>query len=684
MQKRAESLSDRFIDWSKKYPWVYSIVAILLVYWRLPMTYFQQDEWMAFETYIGSATQSVTSSVTVQRPLTCVVNSGMWHFFGTNATYYGLFSLLLILVIGLLFHRVLRRLGVPPFAAAIGSMLFPIFVAGSQAITWFGAFSATLPSFIFALLAIDLFLSFIKEYTWRHAVLAVLATLVSLYFKEETLWLFPVFLTIWYLYLPTDAYPRNIKNFLIRLSPFIASGAAYLFFERLRQAHSQSFSTLVSTTDTSHYMIDVVNSLVYLPLTHLSHILFGPEAIIALSTFLKLTVMQFSLATSLILIAIFIFVLYRATKNERPAILVLMVWMLTGFSSYAIFGKNPEFLEGRYYFDTQAAVVALLAIGLMPANFTNKIRSFNTVGVAVMLLLVGTNIALADQRMNATVALSQERRNILTYIQKHTGPLPKKAIIYTESTNFGYAGQAAYLLPFQNGMATIFRVLYQGKNQDYRELSKKQAYLWDFIKQGYDEVDGVGFGYFREYDALAKALKEYNLPLETVYAFRYSGATITDTTSLTRGKLFISNGKLNRLPRTSWKVSTSNDQGIEGRFPISRALDDDIKTDWLVPHRYGEYVEVDFGKPISNVSEIVLQSGDGNSFPRIVNFKYSPDGIKWIDDFTDVGLMNGNAEVPFIFGPKTMQKFRVTLVDKRETIFAWSLSDLNVFTADAE
>ena len=79
-------------NWLKRRLWALPLVAVLLIYWRLPFTYFEQDEWQAFETYIRDAGKPVTDCFFIQRPLTCVVNTAEWHLFGLNATDYGLFS----------------------------------------------------------------------------------------------------------------------------------------------------------------------------------------------------------------------------------------------------------------------------------------------------------------------------------------------------------------------------------------------------------------------------------------------------------------------------------------------------------------------------------------------------------------------------------------------------------------
>lgn len=682
MRAWLEKFGKQSRTFATRYPWIFPIIAILLIYWQLPLTYFQQDEWQAFETYINTGNKPITDCVSIQRPLTCVINNIQWHLLGTNAVAYGIFSLLLTIAVALAFYRLLLKFRLPVYKAALAASLFPLFVTGSQAITWFGAFSATLPNFLFAILAIDFLIEAIRRKSWAWQAASVISVLISLYFKEESLWIIPVMLVTWWAFAVTDAKKQSrqekIKSFFRYLGPLAVMVLVYLFFERTRQLNSAAFSTLVSTTDSSQYLVDVIKALFLLPFSHLSQILFGPEHVIAFSEYFGLTIEEFSTYTSAMLLVFFAGLLFSNRENYRPSIFVLVVWALTGFIAYAVFGKNPDFLEGRYYFAAQAPVVALLVIGLLPDKVTG-FRSFNTASVALLILLVGLNLTLAGHRMESSLAIAEERKNILNYIQERTGPLPKRAIIYTETTNYGYVGQAAAILPFQNGLGTTLRVLYQGNAQDYRAVSKKQGYLWNLLNQGYDEVDGTGFGYFREYDKLYEAYKEHKLSPDEIFAFRYTGKDISDVTSLMRGRLALSDKELVTLPRDGWKVTTNNDKGVDANHGVEKITDADPKSDWAVPHQYGAYLEVDFGRPIDNVAEVLLYTADGNSFPRIFRFEYSSDGETWREDFTDIGTIVDTNKTPILFGPKTIRKLRVKIVDKRDTIFAWSVSDLQIF-----
>jgi hypothetical protein len=663
----------------KKYPWIISLLIVLIAYWQVPLTYFEQDEWQAFETYINTGNQPLTVCLDVQRPLTCVINTLEWRAFGTHAFAYGISSLALILLITFVFYRLLRRLNIPVVHATVAAGLFPLFTAGSQAITWFGAFSASLPSFLFAILAIDYFHQYVHKPAIKLMFLTLICLLVSLYFKEETLWLGPVFLAVWVLYRGrSQGLTSMIKSFIVRLGPPAVIGVIYLALERLRQLNTPAFSTLVSTTDSHAYLIDVVKAIFLLPLTHLSQVILSPDYTVNIANAWNLTIPLFSLYLTIALFVYLCYILIQADKKDRPAVIVLLVWTLTGFISYAIFGKNPELLEGRYYFGAQAPLITLLVVGLLPTRF-KTMSSLRAFGVALLIVIVGINLSILKVRLHNSFKTASERKAVIGFIQKTAPTLPPKAIIYTETTNYGYVGQAAFIMPFQNGLGTTLRVLYQGKDQDYRALSKKQAYLWNLLNQGYDEVHGVGFGYFREYQSMLKSVKEHRLPVENVYAFRYVGTTMSDISSSIRSRLTADLQGIVPVTHDSWQISTSNDAGIDSIHGVDKLLDTNPKSDWSVPHAAGASVSVNMGKPIDNLTQIALTTADGNSFPRIVKVELSKDGQTW-EGYDDIGTIDLDMRTVFSFPPQSVQAFRVTIIDQRPMFFNWSVSDVNAYT----
>ena len=53
------------------------------------------------------------------------------------------------------------------------------------------------------------------------------------------------------------------------------------------------------------------------------------------------------------------------------------------------------------------------------------------------------------------------------------------------------------------------------------------------LNQRYEECDGRGFGYFRDYDKLVNAVKENNISMDNIISFSWNGkeGEIRDITS---------------------------------------------------------------------------------------------------------------------------------------------------------
>jgi len=131
------------------------------------------------------------------------------------------------------------------------------------------------------------------------------------------------------------------------------------------------------------------------------------------------------------------------------------------------------------------------------------------------------------------------RQYILSDIKGSYQRLPKKVVFYTES-NKSYYGlpDEDRILPFQSGFGQTLLLWYY-RSENFPVAFFKDNYLWDITSQGYKEIQGTGFGYFRNYSLLLSTLKEYNLSSESVIAFSWDDntQTITNITEKIRKKI---------------------------------------------------------------------------------------------------------------------------------------------------
>jgi len=109
----------------------------------------------------------------------------------------------------------------------------------------------------------------------------------------------------------------------------------------------------------------------------------------------------------------------------------------------------------------------------------------------------------------------QEQKAILSEIKKAYPKIGRKNVFYVEPLMYP---------TFYCGFGHIPMVIYAYEGQ-LNPAFFKEDFLWDIWGQGYREIEGNGFGYFRQYSKLIEAIREFHLSPDNVYAFRYDTQT---------------------------------------------------------------------------------------------------------------------------------------------------------------
>ncbi len=547
--------SKGLLSWIATHPWSVAILTIIVMYGRLPWTFFAQDEWLIFGEHLIHEDDPISRCFAIQRPLTCFLNSIETRFFGLTIWPYALLSIGLTIACSLVLYRLLRNWQFSPWQAALAASFFPVISAGSQAIAWFGAFSASLPSYLFALLCLYFVQKEVEQPSTRNLLLLFGCAILSFYFKEESLWLGLMIPVTWLLYSQTIHRPLTWRRASIILIPVIILFSLFLYGEFIRQTHNPAFKPLfVHERATNTFIIDSFRTAIALPVYHLSHLLVPPSQIVVISQRFPISIGLLSyVLTSLLLIGVSSF--FRNTaqleKQEKISleerqqhqanqrlIIWLTTWIFISYLAYAIRGEaNVATLESRYYFPSQAGMAGLLVLLLAPRPpFRKKISLKQAVALYFLVAIIWLNVSDLWLGMRGAVATAKERKKVIHFITHTTGPLPNRAIIFTDDKAPSLGGAIVPTLPFQTGPGYMFQIIFHRHNQDYRPLIK-QFWLWEIYQEGYDEKDGVGFGYFRNYDQLAQAVREKTIPIDHVYGFRYQKQEISDITSQVRQAL---------------------------------------------------------------------------------------------------------------------------------------------------
>ena len=136
---------------------------------------------------------------------------------------------------------------------------------------------------------------------------------------------------------------------------------------------------------------------------------------------------------------------------------------------------------------------------------------------------------------------------------------PDNVVFYTESDHSFYGLPVDQrIMPFQSGFGQTLLVWYN-QTENFPSEFLRDRFLWEITSQGYRVSSGRGFGYFRDFNVLAKAILENELNADSVVSFRYDldTDTLTDNTNEVRGRLRRYFSKKIKTDRTTLKINAS-------------------------------------------------------------------------------------------------------------------------------
>src|SRR5260221_180950 len=159
--------------------------------------------------------------------------------------------------------------------------------------------------------------------------------------------------------------------------------------------------------------------------------------------------------------------------------------------------------------------------------------------VLILLPLVILNMYILSLDLSRLTKEGKVRQDILSQIYLEHPKLSGKTIFYIESDSSYYGLPLdTKILPFQSGFGQTLLVWY-AKSQGFPEDFFKNRFLWDIGSQDYKEIDGIGFGYFRDFNMLYKSFSDNKLDVNSVISYSFNSNTqkLRDTTVEIRKRL---------------------------------------------------------------------------------------------------------------------------------------------------
>lgn len=538
--------------------YIFTLLFILfftfVAYFPVTHGFFQNDEWRTIGHYLSGGENLLTifmPNVSHYTPLANVFYFLYSSIFQLNFFWHALFSILAHLIVVSLLFVFFSILFKNRILAFFSSLLFAIGASGHQATSWIATDINTHGSTIFGILAL------IVLYRFNKIWLSIIFLIISLLFKEITI--------VFFILLPLMVYIFDNKKFIknwLNYVKIILVGFIYLIF-RFSMLFFQRTNIEDRVVLETQSVSDVVHNMLSFPVKIFAQSLIPSNQLLSLARqitkFLpsSLTGLYgttafdiFTENTSLQILNLLIFLVCafllvyvtKKSKNKlmKKVVIFGFIFVILNSFIYALspgrFGSIPVVDSRNIYLPSIGAVLFLVSVVyLLLEKRITKI-------LLVIVLFIVLNIFWLEKELKFLAERGTERKNILYQIKKAYPDLPPKVVFYMVSDSPFYGlPESERIFPFETNLGNIIMVLYQ-KTEDYpAELVDLPDYLFGMTKEGYKEIDGRGFGYFRNWDLFIQAIEDNNLSGDSVIAFSYhfSNKSVEDITLQTRKEIGI-------------------------------------------------------------------------------------------------------------------------------------------------
>ncbi len=526
------------------------ILALLIIvtanYSQLLKGFFEQDEWFSFGWFILHKNESLfewiklcfAPSVGHYNPFTNMLQNFLFSVWGMDYTKFISVGISLHLVVTTLVYYLSKIIFKSSkllsfFAAAI----FGVFASSYQGVGWAVAGMSILCASIFGLISTLLFFKFLEIKEKRYLLWSLVFLIVSLFFKEITIGLFPLYFLILLL---KGNFKKNL-NYLYWVVGFgifyVGSRISMVFVPR------DIISGPVAVEAQS--LRDIIYNLLTIPVKSISQLLMPTSFTKSISVSIGKLFANYlylipgspefeSFVVRVVMEAISIFfgsviIIFSVLSIIKSKMMLSVV-----FEKPIIFGLGWVILNSvifSYAPETSGTVLAidsrnlyLLAVG-MSLFIVGIVHSISKSKIWLFLLIIiptlNFNIYWLNVSLNNYSQAGIIRKGILNKVTANYPRLPKKVVFYTQSDTPYYGlPDGENILPFQSGFGQTLMVWYS-QSQTLPAQFFEDRFLWEIDSQGYKEFDGYGFGYFRNLDLLRETVRKYNLPMDSIISFNW-------------------------------------------------------------------------------------------------------------------------------------------------------------------
>jgi hypothetical protein len=530
--------------------------------------HFLNDEWIQLGNIYGSGIfREFTENTSVfeilsgkGRLLGALLNNVFFYIFWDNPIPFAVFAVVFHTLNSFLVYLVTREITGKKIISLITASVFCVPATAHQAISWFAATIQTVGSMTFVLVSVLMAIHGHKRKDIRLLILSWILAYVALLFKESSFFVFPILVILPYFTLPKIKKPFWWIKLFVFFFPFLIK---FNFFWQIPKDHIFSSDIFLA------FLRSGINFIWY-PLVSLGQFFIPFRFMLRFSLIFTRSIYSFManvsegnqvvniIVTDLISVLasfVMIFVLayiYARRAYLRKSILFAGIWFVLTFGPISVFlyNRNYSYIESRYLYFSFFAIAMMVGIiteefiNIFYSLFKNKAIAWG-ITIALFSVFLLKQVTLLRREIQQNILYGDDITFIMTEVKKIFPKIPPNPIFFVEGDRTFFLTDTH--LPLQLGPGYMLMLAYTPDPSVSKDLLKMN-YLDGLTDQGYEEVDGKGYGYFFDKDKLLHLYQsDKDLSVNQIIGMYYFGndRRLVDTTETIRKYVKTNLNKLN-------------------------------------------------------------------------------------------------------------------------------------------
>lgn len=514
------------------------LVVVCSFYWGLWNTFFQQDEWLGFGQAIYQ-TYHIGDIFKISGihffPLGQLFWMFIFYLFGFHSWLFSVTSLFLHALTTLIAFYLFKQFTKKPTVSFLLAILFAVSFPSRQVVVWSAVLTSLAPValVIFSFFLILFFFIKQKRIGLKENIILGVIFLLGTLLKEDIyilLPLLPVFLFLFARDKISGVFRKVLPLFIFMLVIIVTR---FLY---------GTFATATTNYDLSNHKSMIVYNVVATPIKMIVQNAIDAEDLWNIDIFFTkpaypwlagdgrtITTTIFDeivLGLALPILLWIGYALAKLPKYEKKLLLFSLVWLAVCALVIAPQTRYMYALESRYMFISSFGFFLLFYTLfyslLLGKNMYIKRFSIAFTYVSIIVFLGYSLFSIQNRLQQYYIPTSQQRVSIVQQIQKTYPTISRNTVFYVSCA---VSSCNELILPFQSGVGQMLLVIYGLKDTMHYNPFMKDLFLWDWEAEGYKNIQGYGFGYFRTFTKVQSLVADKKITPDDVKAFSYNPKT---------------------------------------------------------------------------------------------------------------------------------------------------------------